>query len=640
MLQTFHAKRIREALHLYLLVKYYVLLKIKRDRGSSRCPPVLSFKYASVSRFKYSLSLASSSMDVDTVKLARALASPDASVRAATAQDILAVLTSLSEPLLPSSSSSTSSTSSASLKMEKEKEESLLPLLKLWKALHYCLWLSDKVATQNEIAAVLAEGLRVTSAPVAFLTAFCRTLLREWTNLDQFRVDKFYVLTRCMIRELLRKGLLLLPSDGSLLLKQLLQVIHDEILLKTPNGPRLHLADIFLDELLQVLQEEEGIKLSAPLLMDLLAPFLFLLPSCRDAAVLNRVALNVMEGVIEKLCREEEKSLKKEEDNAEEEKKKKTLLLSPAMRQVILETVQAAVFDLASGEETLEGNRQRLYDLHKVFQRATKKKHINVADIPLLMEEEVKKSSSKQATESKTKETPHEAPPTATTATATPLDEKKNEEESIQRSNAQSQSATEAPAVAPVNLKKKKNKMSDTTPLLAAAASDAVELKKKKKEASESTVSQSVDVPEVPIVTSSPDFVSARKFTKPMNGYVFTTGSQGLGYYKDKKGSSAKPGKLKPASAPVSSSSSQQQQQSKSVRFGKVKAKEYADSVESLKRSSLSLSSSATSVSTSVKGVLKVSSSTSAASAIGVKRNTTKLGSAAGGLPLKKKKNL
>ena len=396
-----------------------------------------------------------------------------------------------------------------------------------------------------------------------------------------------------------------------------------------------------LHELLQVLQEEEGIKLSAPLLMDLLAPFLSMLPSCRDAAVLNRVALNVMEGVIEKLCREEEKSLKKEEDNAEEEKKKKTLLLSPAMRQVILETVQAAVFDLASGEETLEGNRQRLYDLHKVFQRATKKRHINVADIPLLMEEEVKKkSSSKQATQSKTKETTHEAPPTATTGTATPLEVKKNEEESIQRSNAQPQSATEAPAVAPVNLKKKKNKMSDTTPLLAAAALDAVELKKKKKEASESTVSQSVDVPEVPIVTSSPDFVSARKFTKPMNGYVFTTGSQGLGYYKDKKGSSAKPGKLKPASAPVSSSSSQQQQQSKSVRFGKVKAKEYADSVESLKRSSLSLSSSATSVSTSVKGVLKVSSSTSAASAIGVKRNTTKLGSAAGGLPLKKKKNL
>ena len=152
-------------------------------------------------------------MDHDELRLARALASPDAHVRLKTAQQLDIYLSSLKpDPLTP------------------DDERALL---KLWKALHYCLWLTDKTETQNEVAAVLAKGLHTTPASVGYLTAFFRTLMREWSNLDQYRVEKFYVLIRLMVREML--SMICSSADQSKRL-HLIGSLETEVLNKVPNG--------------------------------------------------------------------------------------------------------------------------------------------------------------------------------------------------------------------------------------------------------------------------------------------------------------------------------------------------------------------------------------------------------------------
>lgn len=152
-------------------------------------------------------------MDHDELRLARALASPDATVRLKTAQQLNIYLSSLEpDPVTPDAERA---------------------LLRLWKALHYCLWLTDKTQTQNELSAVLAKGLSTTPASVGYLTAFFRTLMREWSNLDQYRVEKFYVLTRRMVREMLSIICNTGNKDKRL---RMIAAMEMEVLRKIPNG--------------------------------------------------------------------------------------------------------------------------------------------------------------------------------------------------------------------------------------------------------------------------------------------------------------------------------------------------------------------------------------------------------------------
>ena len=152
-------------------------------------------------------------MDHDELRLARALASPDAGIRLRTAQQLHIYLSSLdSDPVT---------------------QDAERALLRLWKALHYCLWLTDKTQTQNELSAVLAKGVSITPASVGYITAFFRTLMREWSNLDQYRVEKFYVLIRLMMREML--GMICSTGDKDKKMR-MIAALEIEVLRKVPNG--------------------------------------------------------------------------------------------------------------------------------------------------------------------------------------------------------------------------------------------------------------------------------------------------------------------------------------------------------------------------------------------------------------------
>jgi ribosomal RNA-processing protein 1 len=128
-------------------------------------------------------------------------------------------------------------------------------MLKLWKALFYCVWMSDKTIVQQELivrVAALVSRLAGACAPKHqsrvgdFVGAFFDTIRREWLGLDRYRVDKFMSLIRRMVYESLlycaRPGL----GEGA---RAGVEGELERALLLPPMGVSAHVAGVFIAEL-------------------------------------------------------------------------------------------------------------------------------------------------------------------------------------------------------------------------------------------------------------------------------------------------------------------------------------------------------------------------------------------------------
>ncbi|CUM45608.1 uncharacterized protein AC631_02386 [Debaryomyces fabryi] len=136
----------------------------------------------------------------------------------------------------------------------------LLEMEKLWKGLYYSMWLCDRPRPQERLAESLAQ-LYSEVIPVAafsdFTEAFWVIMIREWPNIDQWRVDKFYLL----IRRVLRHNFKRLKNEkwSSKLVDSFLSIYEKHPL----SGDKsvsvalpYHICDIYLDELELVIFEE------------------------------------------------------------------------------------------------------------------------------------------------------------------------------------------------------------------------------------------------------------------------------------------------------------------------------------------------------------------------------------------------
>ncbi|KAH8808192.1 hypothetical protein F5884DRAFT_674289 [Xylogone sp. PMI_703] len=131
-----------------------------------------------------------------------------------------------------------------------------IELLKLWKGLFYCMWMSDRPRTQQALADSLAD--LVFALPdgtvIPFLRAYWQTMQREWTNIDVLRMEKFLLLTRRYVGATFKylsnsnweQEIL---SQHIALLEEVPCNVDD---MKIPNGMRFHVIDIYVDELERV----------------------------------------------------------------------------------------------------------------------------------------------------------------------------------------------------------------------------------------------------------------------------------------------------------------------------------------------------------------------------------------------------
>lgn len=143
----------------------------------------------------------------------------------------------------------------------KQSKLSLLDYEKLWKGLYFSMWFSDRPLPQQRLAERLGELFSQVIPLLQFETfveAFWVVIIKEWPSIDQWRIDKFYML----IRRVVRHCLLRLQSQKW---DRQLVTQYNAVLRKSPlsGDPTIsmalpyHLCDLYLDEIEVVLFSDE-----------------------------------------------------------------------------------------------------------------------------------------------------------------------------------------------------------------------------------------------------------------------------------------------------------------------------------------------------------------------------------------------
>merc|ERR1711865_119894 len=228
----------------------------------------------------------------------------------------------------------------------KQADLTTLDMLKIWKGLFYCFWMSDKRPVQRELAQTLTALIGAThpNTQMRFVEAFFTTMVREWTGIDRLRLDKFYLL----IETFLRGAFDVLVESGWE------EDVLDEFVSLMAKGPLAPegraakgLTTFLLDKWLPELR-----KASAEVPMEafdkLLLPFYGILTYSPDKRIVKLTQSKIFEALLPQNMKEDE-----------------TLIAD--INQVVLR-----LFELASGRDTTAVNRSVLYDLHGQFEVAIK----------------------------------------------------------------------------------------------------------------------------------------------------------------------------------------------------------------------------------------------------------------------------
>jgi len=114
----------------------------------------------------------------------------------------------------------------------KSSNLSHMEMMKLWKGLYYCVWMSDKPRVQEELCENLSQIVHRLSWKdgLAYLSGFWETICREWRGIDRLRLNKFYNLMRCMLQD----GFLMLKNDGWKRVDEYVEMIQEHALSSNP----------------------------------------------------------------------------------------------------------------------------------------------------------------------------------------------------------------------------------------------------------------------------------------------------------------------------------------------------------------------------------------------------------------------
>jgi ribosomal RNA-processing protein 1 len=235
-------------------------------------------------------------------------------------------------------------------------------MIKLWKALFYCLWLTDQSEIQQELCQSLANLMNsFTNTSLIFtkyLRMFFQILFYEWHHLDQYRLNKFYSLIRIIIRkafEILYS--LHWPKQNT---AEFLTVLTEDILNKHPNGPRYHLCDIYLTELLVA---TNGGDINTDNFILVMKPFFSCLGLATDATFYNRLVDRLFSDYVTIYAREHSKephppTPENGHTLVQHEVVNGHLSLAPpavtCFKHVSSVKIQMVLFDIASSDPTAE----------------------------------------------------------------------------------------------------------------------------------------------------------------------------------------------------------------------------------------------------------------------------------------------
>ncbi len=435
-----------------------------------------------------------------------------------------------------------------------------LEMMKLWKALYYCLWLADKSAVQDDVSQRVCSLVHICKDEAQaqlFARCFFKTIMREWGSMDYHRVNKFYSCIRIMLREIV---VYLKEREWAAGVVSPFLADIDAIVLNTaPNGPRMHMADIFLKEVYNgackvrdvssclmndkatkkkakkananananavdadvdgFTIDSNGIKtLPDSALHQLMGPWLKIACSERDHVFRNRVLQEVFSAFASSYCRELAPMRTEGEPATKKPRKSKT---SGKACQLIVEeepilflnndsqALQGLVWNAAAGAGLGKLQREGLYGVHELFQKVT---GVQFVDEDYAGAAKMKKVAAVVAAAAEEKDSEEDDSKDWDSDADGGLEfESSEEEEEVKPEPLK-------PVVAKKDTPSKKRKL------------EAVTVEEKKKE----------KTPVKKKENDSASFIASQKFCGAKTGYVFKKDKQGVGYYLDAKGSSGR----------------------------------------------------------------------------------------------------
>ncbi|KAI9164336.1 hypothetical protein H9P43_008165 [Blastocladiella emersonii ATCC 22665] len=266
---------------------------------------------------------------------------------------------------------------------EQPEDMSDFDLMKLWKALYYSFWLSDKMPVQQDLARKLAGLAKELPAKlgVRYINAFWQTMITEWYNLDRLRLDKYYYL----FRQMHAAAFALLEAAEwndealDLFIQCLLEGPLNPTETRISDSLRYHTIEVFVEMLEQTVTSIVSPNVFTALMM----PFIVMVGETKTKPVFDRVKEYVFDRLIQivdaEIESEEAESEAESKDDAsseeapaaaaeaekagdEEETADDTVLRSTPL-QVYFPEILAVMFDVASHPETKAANRRRMYAL-------------------------------------------------------------------------------------------------------------------------------------------------------------------------------------------------------------------------------------------------------------------------------------
>eukprot|EP01132_Coremiostelium_polycephalum_P002480 gene2480-3068_t len=263
-----------------------------------------------------------------------------------------------------------------------------LQYLKLWKGLFYNLWAADKLVVQDQVSTDMSNLMLIPLTSrnkvdecVLFLKAGFTIVHKQWESIDSYRLDKFYLLVRKLVRNSFQVLYQVYQSDKDQVESVLSSVIsvYKKTLLNPgnsleSNGLVLHLADIFLEELHKICKG----YIDQIHLTKLLLPFISFLAHSDDEVSKKRIVQRVFERLATTYS-----PLGIKDDyyvptsstffGAEEE---------PEIFPTDYNMISKLFFKFAFSKITLDENRKILYSLSKKY----KKCHMAVMELTELTE--------------------------------------------------------------------------------------------------------------------------------------------------------------------------------------------------------------------------------------------------------------
>ena len=230
-----------------------------------------------------------------------------------------------------------------------------LDIMKLWKGLFYCMWFSDKPLVQEDLADSLSKlihSMKDLSAAYKFCNCFLQTIGREWHGIDKLRLDKFYMLVRKVVKEMLEYIHQTRWNEDVLnkICEALLAGPCSVATKSFPDGIRMFVAEVLLDELQIVVGESHP---PAAILSKLIDPFIVL--SAQNESII------VFKSIEDELFK---RLLSKEEG-------------CKLSFDIDFETIGTRIFQEATKDKVSTKRRKKLLRYSNFFKEASKQKELD-----------------------------------------------------------------------------------------------------------------------------------------------------------------------------------------------------------------------------------------------------------------------